>query len=113
MQKKQLKKLYENQDSIVPYGMHCMPYIVERSLYHLTYNITIMRSIVVYNDDYNSFSNVITTLMWFCDHSPIQAEQCAWIIHNTGKCSVKNGDYETLNPIKDYLCEAGLNAIIQ
>ena len=71
------------------------------------------KSIVVYNDDYNTFEHVISCFMKYCDHNPVQAEQCATLIHYTGKCSVKNGDLKKLKPIKEALCENGLNATIE
>jgi ATP-dependent Clp protease adaptor protein ClpS len=71
------------------------------------------KSIVVYNDDYNTFDHVINCFINYCKHSTIQAEQCANIIHNNGKCSVKNGNFDKLKPIKEALCEAGLSATIE
>jgi len=32
------------------------------------------RSLIVYNDDYNTFEHVISTLIKVCKHRPIQAE---------------------------------------
>lgn len=49
--------------------------------------------LVLYNDDSHDFLYVIACLIKYCDHQPLQAEQCAIITHNTGKCSVKSGDY--------------------
>jgi ATP-dependent Clp protease adaptor protein ClpS len=69
--------------------------------------------LIIYNDDHNTFDWVIRCLIKYCDHEAIQAEQCAWIIHNTGKCQVKSGEYDKLKPIKDALCEAGLSAVIE
>ncbi len=70
-------------------------------------------SIVLYNDDYNTFQHVIMCLMKYCEHNPHQAEQCAIIIDANGKCSVKEGDYKKLKPIKEALCEQGLDAKIE
>ena len=39
------------------------------------------RKIVVYNDDVNTFDHVIDTFIHVLGHSPVQAEQCAIIIH--------------------------------
>lgn len=69
--------------------------------------------IVVYNDDVNTFDHVINSLVSVCNHQPIQAEQCAWIIHNNGKCDVKTGDYEELKPMCSDLLELGLSAEIE
>lgn len=70
------------------------------------------RNLVVFNDDFNTFDHVINTLVKFCNHTTIQAEQCAHIIHYKGKCSVKQGVYETLKPMRDGIREAGIDARI-
>ncbi len=41
-------------------------------------------SLVVWNDEVNSFDWVIQTLIEICHHSTEQAEQCAMIIHTQG-----------------------------
>ena len=71
------------------------------------------KSILLFNDEVNTFDYVIDTLCKYCDHDIVQAEQCAWIVHNNGKCLVKKGSYEELKPICDALNESGLNAQIQ
>jgi ATP-dependent Clp protease adaptor protein ClpS len=70
-------------------------------------------SLVVLNDDVNTFEGVISALMEILNHSSEQAEQCAWIVHTKGKCSVKNGSYEKLKPYKDAITERGIGAIIE
>ena len=70
------------------------------------------RDLMVYNDDYNTFDHVINTLVKVCKHSLQQAEQCTWLIHYKGKCSVKKGSYEELKPLKDGICDAGIDAKI-
>ena len=57
--------------------------------------------LIVYNDDVNTFEFVIESLVKICGHSTIQAEQCTWIIHHNGKCSVKRGVLEKLKPMAD------------
>jgi len=69
-------------------------------------------ALIVYNDNVNTFTHVIECLMKYCGHEEIQAAQCSQLIHNNGKCDVKHGEYEKLKPIKEALCEAGLNAKI-
>lgn len=71
------------------------------------------KSIVLYNDDHNSFIHVIECLMAYCEHAPIQAEQCTLIIHHNGKCAVKNGTFDKLKPICEALLEQGLTAKIE
>lgn len=52
--------------------------------------------IILYNDHVNSFEHVIMCLVAFCDHGFTQAEQCAFIVHNKGKCAVKHGSKEDM-----------------
>ncbi len=68
--------------------------------------------LIVLNDDVNTFEHVIITLMKICQHSAEQAEQCAVIIHTKGKCSVKEGSFEELVPLKTAITDAGLWAKI-
>lgn len=68
--------------------------------------------LIVYNDDVNTFDFVIETLVDVCNHEYIQAVQCAHLIHNTGKCSVKRGPFEALKPKCEALIEKGLSATI-
>jgi len=69
--------------------------------------------IVLFNDEVNTFDHVIDMLVAACDHTPIQAEQCSLIVHYKGKCNVKTGEYEDLEPRCSKLLEAGLTAEIQ
>jgi ATP-dependent Clp protease adaptor protein ClpS len=71
------------------------------------------KSIVVYNDDVNTFEHVIQCFIAYCNHDPIQAEQCAMLIHYQGGTGVKNGSYDKLKPICEALLEQGLTAKIE
>ena len=71
------------------------------------------KAIVVYNDDVNDFLHVINCFMMYCDHAKEQAEQCALIIHNNGKCAVKGGSYDKLKPICEALLDQKLSAKIE
>jgi len=71
------------------------------------------KDLVVYNDDFNTFEHVINTLIKVCKHSTEQAEQCTLIIHYRGKCAVKKGTFDELRPMKDSICDAGIDAKIQ
>lgn len=73
---------------------------------------TDVKSLVVFNDDINTFDHVTSTLIRVCKHSHEQAEQCTWIIHYKGKCTVKTGSFDELRPMKDAICEAGIDARI-
>ena len=67
---------------------------------------------MLYNDDYNTFDYVIELLMEVCEHTYEQAEQCAALVHFSGKCPVKEGSYEDLLPRCSRLTRAGLTAEI-
>lgn len=71
---------------------------------------TDLYKLVVFNDDVNTFEWVIETLMNVCSHTPEQAEQCTLIIHYKGKCSVKNGSWEELVPMRQAICQRGISA---
>ena len=66
--------------------------------------------IILFNDDVNTFEHVIECLVRICSHSYIQAEQCAFIVHYSGKCSVRTGELEDLVPECNALLEEGLSA---
>ncbi len=68
--------------------------------------------IVLYNDEVNTFDHVINTLIYACEHTPEQAEQCSIIVHYKGKCTVKTGDIKELEPRCSMLLDAGLSAEI-
>jgi ATP-dependent Clp protease adaptor protein ClpS len=73
---------------------------------------TDLMDLVVFNDDVNTFDHVINTLIKICKHTQEQAEQCTMLIHYKGKCTVKNGSFEFLKPMRDAICEAGIDARI-
>jgi len=66
--------------------------------------------IILYNDEVNTFDHVINTLIYACEHTPEQAEQCSLIVHYKGKCTVKTGPYDELKPRCSMLLDAGLSA---
>jgi ATP-dependent Clp protease adaptor protein ClpS len=68
--------------------------------------------IVLFNDDIHTFDYVIESLIDICDHTPEQAEQCTFLVHYKGKCSVKTGEYEELKPRCTLLLQRGLSAEI-
>lgn len=69
--------------------------------------------LVIYNDDVNTFDFVIESLINVCKHERVQAEQCTYIIHYSGKCSVKDGDFKRLQPMCEALLDRGLSATIE
>lgn len=70
-------------------------------------------SLIVWNDEVNTFEWVIETLMSVCGHSAEQAEQCAYIIHFQGKYAVKNGSFDELKPQCDAITEREIGATIE
>ena len=74
--------------------------VVETEVYNL----------VVFNDEVNTFEFVIDTLMDVCEHTPEQAEQCTILIHYKGKCTVKNGGFGELVPLRNEICRRGISA---
>ena len=71
---------------------------------------TPQHEIILHNDEVNTFDHVIECLVKICDHSYIQAEQCAFIVHYSGKCGVKTGAFEELILKCNKLLEEGLSA---
>ena len=71
------------------------------------------KNLVLYNDDINTFEFVIQTLVDICDHNPLQAEQCAYIVHHNGKCVVKISTYKELEPLYKAILNRGLTVTIE
>lgn len=69
--------------------------------------------LIIYNDDVNTFEHVINSLIEVCKHDVLQAEQCTIIIHYKGKCAVKSGTFDTLEPMCTALHDRGLSAEIE
>ena len=70
-------------------------------------------ALILYNDDVNIFDHVIHCLVTVCEMEFMAAEQCAYIVHYGGKCAVKHGSYEDLEPRCLTLLEKGLSAKIE
>ena len=68
--------------------------------------------IILFNDDVNTFDYVINKLVTICGQTLEQAEQCTYIVHYSGKCSVKTGSFEELKPMCLKLLDSGLTAEI-
>ncbi len=79
----------------------------------LDVQIATLNDLILYNDDFNTFQHVILSLCDICEHEPVQAEQCAHIIHNNGKCGVKKGSIKELEPMCIALLDRGLSAKIE
>ena len=70
-------------------------------------------SLIVWNDEVNTFEWVIETLVEVCGHTTEQAEQCAYIIHFQGKYAVKKGSYDELKPQCDAITDRGIGATLE
>lgn len=71
------------------------------------------RTLVVHNDEVNTFDWVIESLVEICKHTWEQAEQCAFIIHFKGKYAVKHGEMKSLRPMREALSDRGISATIE
>ena len=94
--------------------MNMNPSVREQELVDLleAISITETKDLVVFNDDFNTFEHVIDTLIRVCKHTAEQAEQCTWLIHHKGKCTVRTGSFEELDPMREAICEEGIDAKI-
>lgn len=70
-------------------------------------------AIILHNDDVNTFDHVIDCLVKYCKHTPMQAEQCAHIVHFNGKTDVKRGSFKKLSPMFEALLDNGLSAVLE
>lgn len=70
-------------------------------------------SLIVWNDEVNTFEWVIDSLMNVCQHTEEQAEQSAMLIHFKGKYAVKNGEYDALKVMCDAITERGIGATVE
>ncbi len=75
-------------------------------------NLNKDKSLILYNDNNNTFDYVIGCLIEVCDHDTFQAEQCAFITHYKGKCDIKKGNYKSLKTMRKTLIEKGLKVTI-
>ena len=69
-------------------------------------------TLVLHNDDINTFDYVMEILVEICDHSMTQAEQCATITHFKGKCEVRSGSITTMKELRYQLISRGLKATV-
>jgi len=70
-------------------------------------------SLILYNDEINTFDHVIKSLVEVCGHDAVQAEQCALIVHFKGSCEVKIGIPEILNAMSLSLNAKGLKSKVE
>jgi ATP-dependent Clp protease adaptor protein ClpS len=68
--------------------------------------------LVLFDDNVNTFDHVIDLLVKVCNHDAIQAEQCATLVHHTGKCAIKKGEIKELTIMGEILADSGLTVEI-
>jgi ATP-dependent Clp protease adaptor protein ClpS len=96
----------------MPYSLHNPRTVELEDIDVLTASVD-PYSLIVWNDEVNTFEWVIETLVDVCGHTQEQAEQCAMIIHTKGKYAVKRGSYEELKPQCDAITDRGIGATIE
>lgn len=72
-----------------------------------------LSSLILLNDNINTFDHVIKSLVEICGHDPVQAEQCALIVHFKGSCDIKTGPKEVLKVMSRSLNSKGLQSKIR
>lgn len=76
-------------------------------------NDDILHELVIYNDNIHDYAYIIACLIKFCNHNPLQAEQCALIANNAGKCSVKVADPISILHIKAHFDKLDIKSKIK
>ncbi|MEE4214670.1 MAG: ATP-dependent Clp protease adaptor ClpS [Bacteroidales bacterium] len=74
---------------------------------------TSVHTLILFNDDYNTFEHVIESLVEICGHDPVQAEQCAMIAHHRGSCEIKTGMRKILLSMRTGLLDRNLSCEIK
>lgn len=68
--------------------------------------------LILHNDEEHTFEYVIDSLVDVFKMDNVQAEQITFIVHFKGKCDVKKGPSELLQPYRTKLSKKGLTATI-
>ena len=89
------------------------PDVIEQEVVERVTKDEAVKALILYNDDFNTFDFVTESLIKVCKHEALQAEQCTFLVHYTGKCVVKNGTFKKLKPLCEALLERGLSAKIE
>jgi len=87
--------------------------IKEAELVNEEINTDTPSTLIVWNDNINTFDWVIQSLVEVCSHAPDQAEQSAWIIHTKGKYAVKQGPKKKINTMREALVDRGIGATVE
>lgn len=70
-------------------------------------------SLLLFNDEINTFDHVIKSLVEVCGHDPVQAEQCALIVHLKGSCEIRKGVKEVMQAMSSSLNGKGLDTKVE
>ncbi|MDX2413966.1 MAG: ATP-dependent Clp protease adaptor ClpS [Bacteroidales bacterium] len=70
-------------------------------------------TLILFNDNHNSFDHVIESLVEVCGHDAVQAEQCVLIAHYKGSCEVKTGSLKVLKSMSVGLGKRDLTSDIK
>ena len=69
--------------------------------------------LILHNDSENSYLYVMACLVKVCGHDSVQAEQCALVTHNNGKCQIKSGDFLKMFELQNDLQELSLKVELE
>ena len=59
------------------------------------------------NDDVHSFDEVVYVLKRYLGYSDLHGASIADLVHRTGKCEIKIGDFSSLELLKEMLIKEG------
>lgn len=76
-------------------------------------NKKVKYELMLHNDDNVTFQHVMDCLVDICGHNELQANQCALITHNNGKCSVFVDDQDECELIYELLIKNGLTVTMK
>jgi ATP-dependent Clp protease adaptor protein ClpS len=76
-------------------------------------NESVKYTLILFNDEVNTFDHVIKALVEVCGHDPVQAEQCALIVHLKGSCEIKSGNRNVLLSMSRSLHAKGLTSKVK
>ena len=69
--------------------------------------------LILHNDKKNTFTYVMACLIRFCEHHPTQAEQCALLAHEMGKCTIKSGEFLEMLELSETLRNLELKTSVE
>lgn len=88
--------------------MKFQPEVIENASVETNENM----SLILWNDDHNSFDYVIDAIISICGHEQLQAEQCALLAHTNGKAVLKKGNFTLLNQMDRSFAECGITTSV-